>query len=379
MPHIRCLPDIFKHLPLLGLVPELDEHQFPVCAAVPTIAGHVRHAHRSQGFALEAGRQRGQGVHAGNYRQHASGGGISPKVSAPPRRQSQGEVVTRIQRAIVAAAVAGGLAWASSASAQIGFTNLNTNPTAANAAFPKQNPLGPSGTNYQVNYPYPGQCVAEHAERGALPRPCSSVTSLPATSFAATPAAGVSQRYRGGWAVRTRSRFPFKTLAPGLPNPAPSSAWEVLNPPTTRRTRRRTRAPTTTRSACTRPTASRGSPSAGLFPNSDRRPPARRSDRHAVDRPHLQHRRRLRLPGRRERRFRGTYCRPAARSRSAPRSSRRSGASARSTWPVARSPQVLTSLGSFSPGTAVAPGRRTTTSPPGPRSASAARPARRSS
>ena len=69
--------------------------------------------------------------------------------------------MTRIQKAIAVAAAVGGLAWASSASAQIPFTNLNpiTDPLQgipANRAFALQNLLGPKGVNYQVNYPYPG-------------------------------------------------------------------------------------------------------------------------------------------------------------------------------------------------------------------------------
>ena len=77
--------------------------------------------------------------------------------------------MTKILRAVVAVAAAGGMAWASAASAQLAFTNLNPNPKAANAAFPLQNLNGPSGTNYQVNYPYPGQCLASEANRALFP------------------------------------------------------------------------------------------------------------------------------------------------------------------------------------------------------------------
>lgn len=140
--------------------------------------------------------------------------------------------MTRIQRAVVAVAAAGGMAWASAASAQMAFTNLNNNPNAANAAFPLQNPSGPAGSNYQVNYPYPGQCLASTANRALFPTLplCDAQAS---SSFSCEAGAGVSQRTAGGWAgCGLPSAFPFKTLAPIVPGPGtPKFQWEVLNPP----------------------------------------------------------------------------------------------------------------------------------------------------
>ena len=110
--------------------------------------------------------------HASSVRQTPGGGQFTEGgCFAGPERNSKGAVVTKIQRAIVAVAAAGGLAWASVASAQLAFTNLNPDPKASNAAFPLQNLNGPSGTNYQVNYPYPGQCLASSANRALFPHP----------------------------------------------------------------------------------------------------------------------------------------------------------------------------------------------------------------
>ena len=146
--------------------------------------------------------------------------------------------MNKIQRAIAAAAVAGGLAWASSASAQaLPFNSLNANPAAQNAAFALQNPLGPSGANYQVNYPYPGQCVASAANG------VSAGTLFP--TLAACPAGGsfaAFSRTAGGWANATGSPVTFSELAAYIPNTlavgaplgsvgTPKFVWEVLNPP----------------------------------------------------------------------------------------------------------------------------------------------------
>jgi hypothetical protein len=96
-------------------------------------------------------------------------GSHSPKVVASPAPASfQEKNVNRIQRSIMAVAAAGGLAWASMASAQLAVP-LNKNPDAAFAGFPLQNPAGPAGTNYQTNYPYPGQCIADPANGVLFP------------------------------------------------------------------------------------------------------------------------------------------------------------------------------------------------------------------
>ena len=95
----------------------------------------------------------------------------------------------KIQRALVAVAAAGGLAFAFSASAQVVFTKVNPNTKAANSAFPLQNPFGPSGTNYQVNYPYAGQCVASPANQALFPTlPLCDVSSPAPTASPARPA-----------------------------------------------------------------------------------------------------------------------------------------------------------------------------------------------
>jgi FtsP/CotA-like multicopper oxidase with cupredoxin domain len=157
--------------------------------------------------------------------------------------------VTRIQKAIAVAAAVGGLAWASSASAQLPLpfttpglngtlgpaTLKNIDPQAANAAFALQNPLGPGGTNYQVNYPYPGQCLADPLNSALFPsltgKLCPTTTGK--SSFDST----TSQRTAGGWAAT--GRIPFKVLtpiaaasAPVLPATVatPKFVWEVLNP-----------------------------------------------------------------------------------------------------------------------------------------------------
>ncbi len=147
--------------------------------------------------------------------------------------------MTRMHRAIVAVATVGGLAWASAASAQMAFTKLNPDPKAANAAFPLQNLQGPSGTNYQVNYPYPGQCLASSANAGLFPALSQNLCDAKASSsFSCEAGAGVSQRSAGGWAgCGAPSSFPFKTLAPMIPTAAaagipatPKFVFEVLNP-----------------------------------------------------------------------------------------------------------------------------------------------------
>jgi FtsP/CotA-like multicopper oxidase with cupredoxin domain len=139
--------------------------------------------------------------------------------------------VHKIQRALVAVAAAGGLAFASSASAQVGFTKLNPNAKVANAAFPLQNLAGPAGTNYQVNYPYAGQCVATFPN-ATFPTLKACDTVVGGNSFTCE-AGAVSQRSAGGWAgCGLASAYPFKTLAPLIPDPTtPKFIWEVINPP----------------------------------------------------------------------------------------------------------------------------------------------------
>jgi FtsP/CotA-like multicopper oxidase with cupredoxin domain len=114
----------------------------------------------------------------------------------------------------------------------VGFTKLNPNAKAANAAFPLQNPLGPSGTNYQVNYPYAGQCVASPTNQALFPTLPLCETKLPGANSFTCEAGAVSQRSAGGWAgCGLASAYPFKTLAPLFPDATtPKFVWEVLNP-----------------------------------------------------------------------------------------------------------------------------------------------------
>src|SRR5512137_2027168 len=154
--------------------------------------------------------------------------------------QARRRAVRKIQRAIVAVAAAGGLAWASAASAQIPFTNLNPGPDTqgapANRAFALQNINGPKGSNYQVNYPFPGQCLADPANNTAL-FPASPACPVPGGSVS-TSFNCPSERTAGGWAA-CGANIPFKVVNPvkaaSVPvAPAtiatPKFVWEVLNP-----------------------------------------------------------------------------------------------------------------------------------------------------
>jgi FtsP/CotA-like multicopper oxidase with cupredoxin domain len=118
------------------------------------------------------------------------------------------------------------------ASAQVPFVTLNPDPTAANRAFPLQNPSGPSGKDYQVNYPYPGQCLADLANAAMFPALAGTSCSArgAATSFACTTL-GSSQRTAGGWAT-CGTPSAFAVLQPILADATtPKFQWEVLNPP----------------------------------------------------------------------------------------------------------------------------------------------------
>src|SRR5512137_3088654 len=94
-------------------------------------------------------------------------------------------VVRMIERAVRAAFAVLGLVAAATAGAQIPFTNLNPGPDTqgapANRAFALQNINGPKGSNYQVNYPFPGQCLADPANNTAL-FPASPACPVPGGS-----------------------------------------------------------------------------------------------------------------------------------------------------------------------------------------------------
>jgi len=130
----------------------------------------------------------------------------------------------------VGAFCAGVLASLSVASAQaIPFTPLNLDPAAANAAFPLQNPFGPSGANYQVNYPYPGQCLAAGANTPMFPT-LPLCSARPSSFDCAAP--GISNQSAGSWAGCGAPVPAFKILRPLVPDPTtPKFAWEMLNPP----------------------------------------------------------------------------------------------------------------------------------------------------
>ncbi|MBI5067575.1 MAG: multicopper oxidase domain-containing protein [Deltaproteobacteria bacterium] len=129
---------------------------------------------------------------------------------------------------------AGVLAVFTSASAQIlppGYVLPNTDPAAANAAFPRQNAFGPSGSNYQVNYPYPGQCVADTLNNQSVFPALGACANVP-NSFAC-PAGfpGVSNQSAGGWSA-CGAPFGYKLLSPVVPDlNTQKFVWEVLNPP----------------------------------------------------------------------------------------------------------------------------------------------------
>jgi FtsP/CotA-like multicopper oxidase with cupredoxin domain len=124
---------------------------------------------------------------------------------------------------------------ATAAAAQIPFTQLNADPEAANAAFAPQNPLGPTGSNYQVNYPYPGQCLADPANQSLFPTllVCPAVNSFacPIDATTGLPFAGVSNQSAGGWSA-CGAPFGYRVLAPLVPDANTQKfVWEVLNPP----------------------------------------------------------------------------------------------------------------------------------------------------
>ena len=134
--------------------------------------------------------------------------------------------MTSIRGAALAALLS--LCWAGTAAAQIPYTPAVPS-TGVNDAFPAQNALGPTGPAMQVNYPYPGQCLADPANQNLFPTtlPCANLGSF----------AAPSQRTAGGWADAGRLIAPA-ALNPVLPNSAPpigtpatpKFAFNVLNP-----------------------------------------------------------------------------------------------------------------------------------------------------
>jgi FtsP/CotA-like multicopper oxidase with cupredoxin domain len=129
--------------------------------------------------------------------------------------------VTRIQKLFAAAAVAGGLAFASSASAQLPFTTTWTGgPTVAAGSL-------------QTNYPYPGQCVAatDAATIAMFPGlpPC---TLANAPSFDCPKTGGTNQTAAAWGACGAVTAFAPATagVLGALAPTSPKYVWEVLNP-----------------------------------------------------------------------------------------------------------------------------------------------------
>jgi len=137
-------------------------------------------------------------------------------------------VLTTTMRALSRTSLVAALLLAAAAGAQIPYTPLNPDPQAANAAFAPQNPLGPRGANYQVNYPYPGQCLASTANSSLFP----TLSPCPANGSFASP----STRTAGGWAAG--GLVPFTPVNPIVANSAPPAGtpatprfvWDLLNP-----------------------------------------------------------------------------------------------------------------------------------------------------
>jgi FtsP/CotA-like multicopper oxidase with cupredoxin domain len=136
-----------------------------------------------------------------------------------------------VSRSWKAACAIGAAAVAFTATAQIPYTPLNLDPAAANAAFAPQNPLGPTGANYQVNYPYPGQCLADPVNQPLFPTlpACPTVNSFTCPDPALYP--GVSNQSAGGWSA-CGAPFGVRVLSPLAPDVNTQKfVWEVLNPP----------------------------------------------------------------------------------------------------------------------------------------------------
>ena len=92
--------------------------------------------------------------------------GGSARTSATVRRAAVKDILMRLG-AVCAIVLAAG----TTASAQIPFAKFNTDPGAANAAFPQQNAFGPSNSNYQVSYPFPGHAMPASSACPARRRP----------------------------------------------------------------------------------------------------------------------------------------------------------------------------------------------------------------
>jgi spore coat protein A len=143
--------------------------------------------------------------------------------------------VRMIERAVRTAIAVLGLAAAVGASAQLPASPVPPAlQSGTNNYFQIQNPLGPKGSAYQVNYPYPGQCLADRTNNGIL---FPQLADCGAASSFACAIGTTSNRTAGGWAS-CGGRIPFAALTPIVPASVPVApavatpkfVFEVLNP-----------------------------------------------------------------------------------------------------------------------------------------------------
>jgi spore coat protein A, manganese oxidase len=124
--------------------------------------------------------------------------------------------MNRMTGSIRAAMVCAGTALAFAASAQL--------------PFPPQNPKGPTvaAGNYQVNYPYPGQCTTVNGDLRFPGLPLCTTANAP--SFACT-ASGTSNQSAASWvSCGSVTSFPATGMSPLLAAGQPKFVNEVLNP-----------------------------------------------------------------------------------------------------------------------------------------------------
>jgi len=134
----------------------------------------------------------------------------------------------RIVRAALAASACA-LAFAASAQITVPVLPPPLVPNGVNQAFPTQNINGPKGVAQQVNYPYPGQCLADGRNIALFPLLTVPGTTNPnictGGSFSSTP-----QRTGGGWAQATGIGIPFAELNPIIPSSVPPVTVPVTPP-----------------------------------------------------------------------------------------------------------------------------------------------------
>jgi FtsP/CotA-like multicopper oxidase with cupredoxin domain len=132
------------------------------------------------------------------------------------------------------------LCLATATPAQIPFTPV-VPPSGVNNAFPAQNANGPTGSAFQANYPYAGQCNAD--PRNAALFPLIPNCAPNAGSFACVigpTGASFAPQTAGGWlecgAAVPTVFTPLQPIIPASVPVAPAAAtpkfvWDVLSPP----------------------------------------------------------------------------------------------------------------------------------------------------